>query len=29
VGQGRVFGTLHESLAAAGIVGHEAPSLDG
>jgi SulP family sulfate permease len=29
LGQGRIFSTLHESLAAAGIVGHEAPSLDG
>jgi MFS superfamily sulfate permease-like transporter len=29
VGKGRVFGTLHESLAAAGVVGHDAPSLDG
>jgi MFS superfamily sulfate permease-like transporter len=29
LGEGRIFGTLHESLAAAGVVGHEAPSLDG
>jgi len=29
VGGGRIFGTLHESLAAAGVVGHEGPSLDG
>jgi SulP family sulfate permease len=29
VGEGRVFGTLHEALAAAGVVGHESPSLDG
>jgi len=29
VGQSRIFSTLHEALAAAGVVGHGAPSLDG
>jgi SulP family sulfate permease len=29
IGQSRIFATLHEALAAAGIVGHGAPSLDG
>jgi sulfate permease, SulP family len=29
VGQSRIFATLHEALAAAGVVGHAAPSLDG
>jgi sulfate permease, SulP family len=29
VGQSRIFATLHEALAGAGVVGHAAPSLDG